>query len=88
MKHSDYVRDSIYFEQNGPFIGRFEFDQILKYTSNVALFKDGNGCNFYMAQGEFEGNIKYMIRGVLEGRFYFHKQGKYYSLKYIPDAVI
>lgn len=70
------------------FHGRFTFDQIYKYSSNVALFKDGMDRIFYMKQSEFERIIPFMIRGVLEGTFGFSKQGKYYSLMYIEDAVI
>jgi hypothetical protein len=70
------------------FHGRFVFDKIHKYSSNVATFKDGMDRIFYMNQSEFERIIPFMVRGVLEGEFYFSKQGKYFSLKYLEDAVI
>lgn len=88
MMHSDWRGDANYVEYEGTFSGRFIFDQILKYTSNVAYFKDGMDRHFYMSQGEFERIIPFMVRGVLEGQFYFRKQGKYYSLMYKEDAVI
>lgn len=88
MCHSDYRGGTDIREFDKPFYGRFEFDQIWHYTSSVTTFTDGMGHKYYMSQGVFESVIKHLVKGVLEGAFYFRKQGKYYSLIYLPDAVI
>jgi hypothetical protein len=88
MLHKDRGNAAQYSEVDAPFREHMTFKSIQRWSSNVVIFENGVGNTFYMSQGEFENNIKYMVRGVLEGRFYFHKQGQYFSLKYIPDAVI
>ena len=79
---------AVEFRGYSTFKGRFTFDRIHKYSSNVASFKDGMDRIFYMKQSEFERIIPFMVRGVLEGEFGFSKQGKYHSLMYLEDAVI
>lgn len=82
MKHSDWRGDAEYVEYDSTFQGWFRFEGIQQWSSNVTIFKDRMDRMFYMSQGEFQRIIPFMERGVLEGEFYFHKQGKYFSLRY------
>lgn len=88
MCWSDYGKPASQVEYDSAFTGRFTFKHILQHSSNVAVFRDGMDRSFYMSQGEFERIIPFMVRGVLEGNFYFHKQGRYYRLRYAEDAVV
>jgi len=86
MQHSDYrMPDTEYVDCNRAYEGNLIFKNIEKYSSNVTIFEDEHGRRFYMSQGEFERIIPFMVKGVLSGKYYFHKQGRYFSIRYLED---
>lgn len=89
QQHASYSRSGqVLVEYDECFRAHMTFKSIQRYSSNVVVFENGVGNTFYMSQGEFERCIPFMIKGVLDGMFYFHKQGNYFSLRFLEDAFI
>lgn len=69
--------------QTGPFEDVMIFKQLWMNSSGVASWHNAAGNTFWMANSEFTRIIPFMTRGVLAGKFYFTKQGKHFSLRYL-----
>jgi len=61
---------------------RLTFEDMHKYSSYVVTFTNDSGKQFWMSNGEFIKAVKFMVNGVLEGKFRFKRSGAYYSLSY------
>ncbi len=70
-------------KQEGPVDAAMEFVSIYQNSSGVTRWKNHEGKYFWMSHSEFERIIPFMERGILKGKFYFHKQGTYFSLRYL-----
>lgn len=68
-----------------PFEDVIYFQNLWEYSSCVSSWNRSDGRELYMSFSEFQRCIPFMVNGILRGKFFFKKQGAYYSVTYCDD---